>query len=98
MLIDRRDVNALKKIAELDVPSFDAFRGTIVGTNLYLVSTSQAQTAVVDLSTPTAPKVSGTVAMPAVSGGIAIVGRDGFTASGTAGPGTLRLTNPVSPT
>jgi hypothetical protein len=97
MVIDRRDVNALKKVADFDVPNFDAFRGTIVGTNVYLISNAQAKAVVVDLSTPTAPSVAGTVTLPAVSGGITIVGRDGFVANGTAGLITLDVTNPAAP-
>jgi hypothetical protein len=97
MIIDRRDVNALKKVAELEIPNFDAFRGTIVGSYLYLIS-AQAKAVVVDLTNPLAPVVSGSVNLPAAANGVAIVGRDGFLADGTSGLVTLDVTNPATPT
>ena len=98
MVMDRRDLSSFKKVADLDIPNFDAFRGTIIGTNLYLVSQNQAQTVVVDLSNPALPRVTGTVNIPAIAGGIGVVGRDGFVAAAGAGLVTLDVTNPAAPT
>ncbi|MEO8034568.1 MAG: hypothetical protein ABI837_09045, partial [Acidobacteriota bacterium] len=97
MVIDRRDVNNLKKVAELDIPNFDAFRGTILGTNLYITSLAQPQTVVIDLSNPLVPKLTGTATMAAPAGGIAVAGRDGFAAATSAGLVTLDLSNPAAP-
>ncbi|HUJ13824.1 MAG TPA: Ig-like domain-containing protein, partial [Thermoanaerobaculia bacterium] len=59
MIIDRRDVNALKKISELQIAGFDAFRGVVSGTKLFVVSQTAAQAVVVDLQNVNAPAVAG---------------------------------------
>ncbi|HET8798224.1 MAG TPA: Ig-like domain-containing protein [Thermoanaerobaculia bacterium] len=97
VVIDRRDLSNLVKVATLDVPSFDAFRGTLVDTKLYLVSRTSSQVVIVDLANPAAPVVIGTASIPAGAGGAAVVGRDAFAAAGASGLATLDVTNPASP-
>jgi hypothetical protein len=54
VVLDRRDVNALRKVSELDIAEVDAFRGKVVGNTLY-VAGQNGGLAIVDLSTPSAP-------------------------------------------
>jgi hypothetical protein len=97
VVIDRRDVQNLKLVSQLDVPNFDGFRGTIVGTNLYVGSLSSNQFVVVDLSNPAAPRVSGTVAIPAAAPGVTVAGNDAFAAAGAAGVATIDVGAPAAP-
>jgi len=92
VVIDRSDVYNLRVVATLDVPNFDAFRGTIVGNRLYLVSRGMTQFVVVDLSNPAVPTVVGTTTIPAVSNGVAVDGNDAFTAAGATGLVALNIT------
>jgi hypothetical protein len=93
VVIDRRDINNLTRVADIDIPNFDAFRGAVFGTKLYVASTTAAQFVVVDLANPTAPVVLGSAALPAGAGGVAVVGPDAFAAGGASGLLTLDVTN-----
>jgi hypothetical protein len=103
VVIDRRNVNAMVKVGELQVPSFDAFHGTISGTNLYLFSDSKAEMVVVDLSNPKAPVESGRLALTAGAwSGVAVAG-DMLVADATGGlvvtttdPAHLQVTGSVT--
>jgi hypothetical protein len=97
MVVDRRDINNLKKVTDIDIPNFDALRGTIVGTTLYVVSQTSPQLVAVDLANPAAPRVLGAATLPAVGGGVASLGSDAFVAAGTSGLATLNVANPAAP-
>ncbi len=97
MVIDRRDLSDLKKVSELDVPGFDAFRGVLVDSLLYLVSTNTSKYVVVDLANPAAPVVRGSVSIPAAAAGTAIIGRDAFAAGTSSGLVNLDILDPAAP-
>jgi len=86
VVIDRRNVNAMTKVGELQISGFDPFRGKIVGSKLYLVADTFAEMVVVDLSNPAAPVVAGRITLPASGApGLDIVADDVFIANKTAG-------------
>jgi len=97
MVIDRRDIWRMKKVAELDIPSFDAFRATLVDDKLHVVSRDGIGYVIVDLANPAAPVVAGRANTPANASGVTVIGRDGFAAASTAGLVTIDVTNPVQP-
>ena len=51
VVIDRRNISALVKVADLDIPNFDAQRGRLSG-NLLYVGGSGGGLAIVDLTNP----------------------------------------------
>src|SRR5205823_14989714 len=58
VVMDRRDINNVVQVGNLDIPNFSGFRGTIIGTTLYEsdgVAGSSGHLAVVDLSNPKTP-------------------------------------------
>ncbi|HKB78280.1 MAG TPA: hypothetical protein VKH35_01065, partial [Thermoanaerobaculia bacterium] len=85
MVIDRRDVNALRKVSQLSISNFGAYRASIEGTTLFLVSVGTPQLVAVDLSDPLTPIVTGTLALPGSGGGVMVAGRDVLIADGAAG-------------
>src|SRR5205085_6650577 len=94
VVFDRRDVNALKIVADLDIPNFDAFRGRISGTTLYLAGYYGA--AVVNLAVPSSPTftrlpVSGTPLGVDVSGATLAIG------DGAAGVTMFDVSTPLTP-
>jgi hypothetical protein len=97
MVIDRRDIYNLKHVTTLDVANFNAFRGQIVGTNLYLVSRQMAELVVVSLANPAAPAVLGRVPLPAKAAGVSVLGGDGFVAAEPAGLVTVSVATPSAP-
>ncbi len=97
VVIDRTNVYALVKIADFDVPNFDARYGFIDGTRLYLTSATSPDLVVVDLSTPSAPAVLGRKTMPANGGRSGIIGASLFVADSTAGLVEVDVTDPRNP-
>jgi hypothetical protein len=97
MVIDKRDIYGLRHVATLDVADFVAFRGYIVGTNLYLVSRNVSDLVIVSLAAPASPSVLGRVRMPATAAGVTVRGSDGFVADGTAGLVTINISAPSLP-
>jgi len=57
MIIDRRDVNNLRKVSELQIPQLDTYRGKLIGTKLYLGAYGSGGLVIVDVSNPAAPSV-----------------------------------------
>ncbi|HUJ12185.1 MAG TPA: hypothetical protein VL284_00215, partial [Thermoanaerobaculia bacterium] len=70
-VIDRSDINNLRNVAELDVPSFDATGGVIDGTTLYLAGADPG-VAIVDLTNPGAPAWVSTVDTPGIARAVAV--------------------------
>ncbi|HVS32818.1 MAG TPA: Ig-like domain-containing protein [Thermoanaerobaculia bacterium] len=97
MVIDRRDIYNLKHVTTLDVANFNAFRGQIIGTNLYLVSRQMAELVVVSLANPAAPAVLGRVPLPAKAAGVSVLGGDAFVAAEPAGLVTVSVATPSAP-
>jgi hypothetical protein len=98
VVIDIRDANSWTKIADLDIPNFDAFRGHIRGNTLYLAAGNGLQeTVIVDLSTPTAPAVLGRRAMGGNVLGVYPVDNELFVAAGATGFASLDISTPASP-
>ncbi|MDQ6799844.1 MAG: Ig-like domain-containing protein, partial [Acidobacteriota bacterium] len=85
VIIDKRDVNALKKVSELQIANFDGFRGVVNGTKLYVVSQTAQQLVVVDLQNAAAPAIAGTLQLSAAAGGAAVIDKDLLIADGGAG-------------
>jgi len=96
VVIDRRNVNALTKVGDLPIANFDAFRGTISGSNLYLFDGGHPEMVVVSLANPGAPVIAGRITIPApYAWGAAVVANDVIIANDTAGL-TVTTANPAS--
>ena len=96
MVIDRRDVNNLRKITDIDIPNFNAFRGTIVG-NLLYVTGVQSGVAVVDLTNPAAPVIIGTYTSAGAARHIDVAGATLAVANGSNGISFLDVSTPSLP-
>ncbi|MEO8215449.1 MAG: Ig-like domain-containing protein [Acidobacteriota bacterium] len=96
VVFDFADESSPRKIADLDVPSFDAAAGTIHGRTLFLVSSANAEVVSVDLSDPAAPAVTARAPLLAPAGNIASIETDAFAADGTSGLVTLDLSQPLA--
>jgi hypothetical protein len=97
VVFDRTNVYGIVKIADFDVPSFDAYYGTIEGTRLYLTSATSAETVLVDLSNPAAPAVLGRVTMPATGSRSGVINTSLFAADTTSGLVEVNASNPAVP-
>ena len=97
VVIDRRDPFNLKRVTSIDIPSFDAANGAVVGTKLYLVSRSTPSLVVVDITNPAAPVVAGSVVLPAAANALTVIGNDAFIAAGSAGLVTVDVADPAAP-
>ncbi len=95
VVIDRGNLHNLVKVADLDIPNFDAYRGEIVGNTLYLAGTTGGM-AIVDLTDPLAPAVKSMVPLAAVRG-IEAIGNTVFVGNGSAGVALVDTTDPAAP-
>jgi hypothetical protein len=84
VVIDRRDIFKLKKVAELDIPNFDAVQGRVLDNKLYVTGVSSG-VAVVDLTSPAAPVHVTTLGAPAAARALEIAGSTLAVANGTNG-------------
>ncbi|HEY6212155.1 MAG TPA: hypothetical protein VIW45_07710, partial [Vicinamibacterales bacterium] len=96
VILDRSNLNNLVKVADLDLPDFDAARGAISGTLLYLVSL-EGKIAIVDLATPSAP-VLRNVLSGAIAHGVTASGTRAIFAGSMLGALYLDAASPSSPT
>src|SRR5207237_9914609 len=83
VIIDRRDVNALKKVGELQIAGIDSFRAKVVGSTLY-VAGGDGGVAIVSVAQATAPQLLSVVNTP---GGARGGGGVGTTLAGSGGSG-----------
>ncbi|HVT45346.1 MAG TPA: Ig-like domain-containing protein [Thermoanaerobaculia bacterium] len=86
VIIDRRDVNQLAVVADIDIPDLDGLRGRLRGTSLFVGTGSTGLSpagAVVDLTDPSTPQITHSLA---TSGVITAVDGSGAVAAGIAGP------------
>jgi len=98
VVIDRRDVNALVKVVDIDIPNFKAFRGRLEGSTLYIASANDATAmAIVDLTNPLAPVVKSVINSGGRTRGVAPSGGVVATAEGVIGVGFVDATNPGAP-
>jgi len=97
VVIDRRDPNALVKVADFDIPAFDGFRGKVIGTTFYLAGTSGGL-AIVDLSNPASPVLKSVLQTTGDPYGVEWTGSTVAVSDGSAGVTFLDATNPVAPT
>jgi len=97
VVFDRTNINNLVKIADIDIggASFNAFRGKVAGSTLFLAGTNGG-VAVVDLSNPAAPVVN-TILPMAEAYGVDSSGSTVAVADGGAGVTFLDATNPAAP-
>ncbi|HXI14091.1 MAG TPA: hypothetical protein VNM92_15820, partial [Thermoanaerobaculia bacterium] len=86
VVLDRRNVNALVKVADLDIPAFGAIDGVVDGDILYLAG-ADAGVAIVDLANPALPRHIGTVDTPGIARGIALSGPNEIVVADAGGPG-----------
>jgi len=98
VMIDRTNILALVKVADLDIPSFDANWGYVSGTRLYLTSATSRDLVIVDLSTPSAPTVLGRSTMPVNAGRPSVVKHTAFVADMASGLIEVDATNAATPT
>ncbi|HSP14146.1 MAG TPA: Ig-like domain-containing protein [Thermoanaerobaculia bacterium] len=73
VVIDRRDISALRMAGRLQIPNFTAWRARLHGSMLYVVSTTTAELAIVDLSNPALPVVAARLPIPVGAGGISLL-------------------------
>jgi hypothetical protein len=85
-IIDATNVNALVKVAVLDVPGFAASNGTLDGTTLYLAG-ADAGVAIVDITNPLAPTLLSTIDTPGIARAIAVAGPNQIVVADGGGPG-----------
>ncbi len=96
VIIDARDVNSFAKVADIDIPNFQAVRGRVEGSTLYLSSTS-GEVAAIDVSNPAAPVILSRTPVGGVSPNSRPVGNDLLAAAATAGLAQVDVTSPASP-
>src|SRR5258706_3881202 len=89
--MDRRDIGNLVKIADFDIPNFDAFHVTVVGNTAY-VTGGAAGIAVVDLTNPKVPALVGIVKTPGNPRRTDALGAILAAADGSAGATFLDIT------
>ncbi|HEU5162874.1 MAG TPA: hypothetical protein VFV54_07005, partial [Thermoanaerobaculia bacterium] len=85
IVIDRRDPNDLRKVAELEIQNFDAFRGALDRGVLWIVSRTSSEVATIDLSNPAAPALIARAYAGVQPNGIAVTGGYAVVASGGSG-------------
>ena len=96
-VIDRTNLYSMVKVADVDIPTFDAKYGWISGKTLYLTSASGRDMVAVDLTTPAAPSVLGRVTLPANGGRSGAIKSSLFVADTTSGLVEIDAANPASP-
>jgi len=89
-VIDRSDITNLRKLAELDVPNFDAISGVIDGAILYLAG-NDSGIAIVDLSTPASPAWISTTDTPGIARAVAVTRPNEIAVADAGGPGLTFL-------
>src|SRR5438552_10377236 len=97
VIIDRRDVNALKKVGELQIAGIDSFRAKVVGSTLY-VAGGDGGVAIVSVAQATALQLLSVFNTPGVARGVDVVGTtlavsdgNGVSFYDTADPANPRL-------
>jgi len=95
-VIDRRDANNLRNVADYDIPNFDGFRGAVIGNMLYVTGVTGGL-AIVDLSNPAAPSLLATVPSLGAARGIDTAGATLAIANGSNGVSFVDVTTPSSP-
>ena len=96
-IIDRRDVNNLRVVAQVPVSGMNANNGRLVGNTLYLTERGGTSIAVIDITNPAAPVVK---SIAATSGGAFDVDAAGSmiaVGDGSVGVTMLNAANPSSP-
>ena len=88
--LDARNFDVFVKIAELDVPNFDAVAGALDGTTLYLAG-GEAGIAVVDLTNPASPVWKGTAVTPGIARAVGITSPTEIVVADAGGPGLTFL-------
>jgi hypothetical protein len=83
-VIDRRNVNALQRVGGLQIGAVTGFRGKIEGSLLY-VAGMDGGVAVVDLSTPSSPRLVSTAGSPGLAYGIELISGKVIAADRAAG-------------
>ncbi|HUJ13922.1 MAG TPA: hypothetical protein VL284_09060, partial [Thermoanaerobaculia bacterium] len=96
MVIDRRDVNALKKAGELTIASIAAFRGKIAGNLLYIAG-GDGGVAIVDVSVPSAPRLVSSFDTPGIARGVDIAGATLAVSDGSDGVSFYEVSDPANP-
>ncbi|HEV2718851.1 MAG TPA: Ig-like domain-containing protein, partial [Thermoanaerobaculia bacterium] len=96
VVINRRDVNSLFVVANLDIPNFSGTRASIVGSTLYVIG-SEGSLAVVDLGTPSAPAIRSVTAAAPTTHGVAAVSSSVFVAGDSGGLSAFNVVNPAAP-
>ena len=89
-VIDRSNINSLSKVAELDVPNFDAIGGAVDGTTLYLAG-GDTGVAIIDLSNPAVPVWKSTIDTPGIARAVAVSGPNEIAVADDGGPGLTFL-------
>ncbi|HUP60265.1 MAG TPA: carboxypeptidase regulatory-like domain-containing protein [Thermoanaerobaculia bacterium] len=95
VVFNRTDVNNLVKLADIDIPNFESFRGHIDGNLLYIAGFG-GKVAIVDLTNPAAPVVK-SILSTGVAKGVTASSNRAVVAAGMLGVVYLDVTNPAAP-
>jgi len=96
VVIDISNIYSMVKVGDIDIPNFDAYRGYVLGTKVYVTSQTSPDVYAVDLANPAAPVVLGKVTVGGNAGGIGVIKNDAFVAAGSAGLVDVDISNPAA--
>jgi hypothetical protein len=97
-IFDRRDINNLVRVADLDIPNFAGFHASLAGSMLYIGSVAPfvGQMAIVDVSNPNAPVLKSVTATQNNAWDVIVSGTTAIIADGV-GVTFFDVTNPSTP-
>jgi hypothetical protein len=86
MIIDRSNINDLKKTAEVQIANFDPQDAVVDGTTLYVTGGDRG-VAIIDITNPFDPKFKTIIDTPGLARGIAISGPNEIVVADSSGAG-----------
>jgi hypothetical protein len=97
-VIDASNVNALVRVAQVDIPNFTASNGAMDGATLYAAG-AEAGVAIVDLSNPASPQWLSSIDTPGLARAVAVSGVNEIVVADAGGPGItfINTTNKQAP-
>jgi hypothetical protein len=96
VVIDRRDINNLVRLADYDIPNFDGFKAEALGNHLFVAGVGGG-VAVVDMSNPSQPNHLLTISTAGAARSIEIAGSVLIVANGSTGVEFIDVSTPTSP-
>ncbi|MCA1734045.1 MAG: hypothetical protein LC732_10645, partial [Acidobacteria bacterium] len=96
-IIDVTNVNHPTLVASLDLPDFEALRGWVEGSVLWVVSANSQEIAAIDVGNTSSPVLLSRTPMGGAASGVTAGGGAAFVAAGAAGLRILDVENPSLP-